>query len=62
MAPEGQQSEQLLIGLGGTLSVLGLFLQLYLECPQDDGGAEQIAEAIWDQLQFSAHGDISQSF
>lgn len=62
MAPEGQQSEQLLIGLGGTLSALGLFLQLYLEGPQDDGEAQQIAEAIWDQLRFSAHGDISQSF
>lgn len=62
MAPEGQQSEQLLIGLGGTLPVLGLFLQLYLEGPQDDGEAEKIVETIWDQLRFSAHGDINQSF
>lgn len=34
---------------------LGLFLQLYLEGPQDDGEAEQIAEAIRGQVRFSAH-------
>lgn len=55
MAPEEQQAEQLLIRLGGTLPALGLFLQLYLEGPQEDGEAEQIAEAIWGQLRFSAH-------
>lgn len=55
MAPEGRQSEQLLMGLGGTLPALGLFLQLYLEGPQDNGGAEKIAEAIWGHLGFSAH-------